>query len=57
MSRTLYNTSADLLFLGHFRTLCRLDNRFSISGIILLPFDERFNVSRRDQFHIVAKAS
>jgi hypothetical protein len=39
----------------HRRPLRRLANRLGIRGVVLLPFNEWFDIGRRDQTHGVAK--
>ena len=31
-------------------------NRFSVTVVVLVPLEERFDVLRRDQTHVVARA-
>src|SRR5499425_396615 len=42
---------------AHDRPLGRFTNRLCIGGIILLPLDERLDVGRRDQAHMMAQLS
>src|SRR5215472_8093800 len=42
---------------AHARPLGRFTDRLCIGGIILLPLDERFDVGRRDQAHMMAQLS
>ena len=37
----------------HVRSLGRLADRLRIGGIVLLPFDERLHISRRDEPHLM----
>src|SRR5690242_5661912 len=42
---------------AHARPLGRFTDRLCISGIVLLPLDERLDVGRRDQAHLMAQLS
>ena len=40
---------------AHGRAQRRLDDAFRVRGIVLLPLDERLDLARRDQFHLMAE--
>src|SRR5215470_2299743 len=40
---------------AHARPLCRFTDGLCIGGIVLLPLDERLDVGRRDQAHLMAQ--
>jgi hypothetical protein len=40
----------------HRRSLHGFRNRFSITAVVLVPLEERFDVLRRDQAHVMAQS-